>query len=502
MARSILRAEVHDSAGNVQANSPVSVYEADGITLLAQAMYAVAVGGTALLNPVSTDYLGRLTLYAATPQGVILRTSANVPFISEFRPDPTSLVLLTNGAIITPTMSSPIVSNYLDLTEQGSAAAVPGAGVLRVSARSGDFAAAIGNGASEVAFVDSRTPLVDNPFINAGFRLWTRGTSFAAIANGSYWADRWLYTTAGSTAVHTVSRSTDVPAVSALYPHQNYSGFVACTTADAAVAAGDVVAVGQRIEGFYWEPLAGRVFTLSFWVKAKKAGIHCVSFRNSVSDRSYVAEYTINTIDTWEYKRVTVTASPSAGTWDYTTGIGLIVSWALMAGSTFQTTAGAWQTGNFLATASQVNDCDSTANEFRLAMVRLDVGEYDRPWLSRPIGVERALCREYAQVIQALGAVYSFGSGGNTTTTVADITIPFPPMRAAPTVTFRTAASDFQVYAAGVNTACTSFAVVSNRIGTDRLLAQATVASGLTIGQAAQLLAVNANASILLTAEI
>jgi hypothetical protein len=143
---------------------------------------------------------------------------------------------------------------------------------------------------------------------------------------------------------------------------------------DASIAAGDYVAIRQKIEGFNFLPLAQRTMTLSFWVRATKTGTYCVAFVNSAGDRSYVAEYTISSSDTWEFKTVTVTASPSAGTWDYTNGIGLIVYFPLAVGSNFHTTAGSWQTGNFIATSNQVNGVDSTSNDFRLTGLQLEAG--------------------------------------------------------------------------------------------------------------------------------
>lgn len=234
-----------------------------------------------------------------------------------------------------------------------------------------------------------------NAVINGSFDLWQRGTSFAAIANAAYSADRWKYGKSGA-MVHTVSRSTDVPTATEASVKANYSVLIDCTTIDGSIAAGDFCTIRQEIEGYNVRQLVGRTFTLSFWVKATKTGIHCVSFRNSGSDRSYVAEYTISAANTWEKKTVTVTGGlPEAGTWDYTTGVGLSVSFALVAGSTYQTTANAWNTGNFLATANQVNATDDTANDFRLAFVQLELGAKSGRFEVRSIEREVALCQRY-----------------------------------------------------------------------------------------------------------
>lgn len=233
-----------------------------------------------------------------------------------------------------------------------------------------------------------------NAIINGDFSVWQRGTSFAAIADATYSADRWTYNKVGA-AVHTVSRSTDVPTVAQAGRLHNYSILIDCTTVDSSIAAGDYVILNQRIEGYNWLPLAQRTITLSFWVKATKTGTYCVSLKNSGSDRSYVAEYTVSTTATWEYKTVVITASPSAGTWDYTTGIGSYVIFCLSSGSTFHTTAGAWQTGNFFATSGQVNATDSTSNDFRLCGVQLEAGGVATSFEQRTVQQELFLCQRY-----------------------------------------------------------------------------------------------------------
>ena len=233
-----------------------------------------------------------------------------------------------------------------------------------------------------------------NRIINGDMRIAQRGTSFAAIVSGSYSLDRWLWGQVGAMAC-TVSQSTDVP-------NNTFQSSlkVDVTTADTSIAAGDYSHIRQSIEGYNVRDLIGNTFTLSFWVKSPKAGVHCISFANlgpaSISDRSYIKEYTISAANTWEYKAVSVDEGLiTAGTWDWTNGKGLEVSFVLAAGTTFQTTADAWQTGNFLATANQVNVMDNTANDFFLTGVQLEPGAVATPFERRPIGTELSLCQRY-----------------------------------------------------------------------------------------------------------
>ncbi|MBY0525601.1 MAG: hypothetical protein K2R98_19505 [Gemmataceae bacterium] len=248
-----------------------------------------------------------------------------------------------------------------------------------------------------------------NILINGSFDVWQRGTSFAAIAANAYSADRWKYYKATTGAVHTVSRDTNVPTVTQAGVLASYSLKMACTTADASVAAGDLICEFQIVEGYNWRPLAQKQVTLSFWVYSSKTGTYCVSFANSGQDRSYVAEYTVNSANTWEKKTVTVSPSPSAGTWDYKNGVGLYVRFALMAGSTYQTTANSWQTGNFFGTSNQVDAVDSTSNTFYLTLVQLEEGPLATEFEPRSFQQELAMCQRYFETNVAHGSTPADG---------------------------------------------------------------------------------------------
>uniref|UniRef100_A0A6M3INS8 Uncharacterized protein n=1 Tax=viral metagenome TaxID=1070528 RepID=A0A6M3INS8_9ZZZZ len=280
-----------------------------------------------------------------------------------------------------------------------------------------------------------------NAIINGDFNIWQRGTSFAAIANGIYSADRIQYFLVG-TAVHTISRATDVPTQSESGHKSNYSLKVDCTTVDATIAAGDAVAITHKIEGYNFAPFMSKTATLSFWVKAVKTGIYCIAFQNSVADRSYVAEYTISSASTWEKKTVTLTFSDSGGTWDYTNGTGLSIFWALAAGTDFQGVADTWNTANDLATSNQVNGVDHTDNNFWLSQVQFEIGSVATDFEYRQFGDEFAKCRRYYQLSYSYGTYpgAATSNGAKTGSVLYANTVGsgdrfVVDMRAAPTVT-------------------------------------------------------------------
>jgi len=218
---------------------------------------------------------------------------------------------------------------------------------------------------------ESRT---QNIIINGAMDIWQRGTSFAAAASGIFTVDRFAYIKSGTTtAVHTVSQSTDVPTYAESGFLSQYSLKLDNTTLDGTIGASDYCTIEHRIEGYDYSKFAGNTVTLSFWVKSPITGKHCVSFRNSNSDRSYVVEYTIAVADTWEKHSATVDLDETAGTWDYTNGLGLSVSWVLACGSTLQGVADTWNSANDLATSNQVNVLGN-AGDFHLAQVKLELG--------------------------------------------------------------------------------------------------------------------------------
>lgn len=346
-----------------------------------------------------------------------------------------------------PILGVPTVNQFLMFT--GSAwrpATFSGASVVAASETVAGIAELATQTETDAGTDDSRivTPLKlkatligkvhPNPFINGAFQFWQRGTSFTSVANLTRVADGFKYIKVG-TMVHDISESTDVPTIAEIGVKLGSSMLIDCTTADATIAAGDVCVISRAIEGYNFLNLTNG-FTISFWVKGTKTGIHCIAFENTGGDRTYVAEYTINTTATWERKTITVPASPTAGTWDYTNGAGVWISWALAVGSNFQTTADAWQTGHFYGTANQVNACDDAANDFRVTGIRVHPGTVFPDFTLPDHQAEYSRCLRYAYVLDASSNAVDQGFGTRVGTTSIAINFQYPvPMRTAPTLT-------------------------------------------------------------------
>lgn len=329
----------------------------------------------------------------------------------------------------------------LTLTHNASSLILPGGANIATVAGDTAIVVPLAAGWQMVAYqsADSgpKTPVVSsinggqlaglrNKIINGKMEIAQRGTSFAAAADGAYTVDRWKWQQSGAVVV-TVSQQADVPGSAQEF---QYSLRAAITTADAAIAASDFAILNQTIEGYNVRDLLGRTFTLSFWVRSTKTGTHCVSLSNSGSDRSYVAEYTISAANTWEFKTVTISGGlPVSGTWNYLAGAGLQCRFALASGTTFHTTANAWNTGNFLATTNQVNVLDTVGNIFAITGVQLEVGSAATPFEHRPFGAELSLCQRYFRQTGAARAS-QYAPGPST----LQIPVLYSPMRAAPSV--------------------------------------------------------------------
>lgn len=271
--------------------------------------------------------------------------------------------------------------------------------------------------AVEASGIQNIFQLGKNKIINGNFNFWQRGTSFSSVASGTYTADRFvvIYSTE---AVTTVSQNTDVPTVEESGTNSTYSLKIAVTTADTSIGSIQQYSLRQIVEGYnarsfgFGKP-GTRYVTLSFWHKFSKTGVYCVSFRNSNYSRSYVTEFTQSSANTWEKTVITIPVD-TTGTWLYDSGAGIIVTFALAAGTNHHTsTPNTWQSGSYLATSNQVNGLDSTSNTFLFSQIQLEEGEIVTKLEERPYGLEKLLCERYFENAVAWG-IYNGAAMGDT----------------------------------------------------------------------------------------
>ena len=278
----------------------------------------------------------------------------------------------------------------------------------------------------------------NNRVINAGMMVDQRNAGAAITGtSASFICDRWQYyftAPAAPALVASIQRSTAAPGAPVA---ATYSSLWNCTTAHSTVAIGDLAYITQKVEGYNITDLIGQTFTLSFWVRSAKIGTHCVAFKNDPVTHTYVATYTINVANAWEYKTITITNGlPNTLTWNTTSGIGVYLIWALMAGVTYQTTGGAWNAGSYIATSAQVNLGDTAGNLFAITGVQLLPGASTPTFENRQLQEEIGLCQRYYQATNANSPSRQYLINTAITTARVNAGFLFPvPMRVAPTVT-------------------------------------------------------------------
>jgi len=253
------------------------------------------------------------------------------------------------------------------------------------------------------ASINGATPTTDNTMgrnriINGAMEIAQRGTS-AVTASGSYPVDRFR-----------ISNVTD-GAFSSQQDSSAPAGFVnslktTITTADASLSSGQYSAVNSTVEGLNladlnWGTANAKTITVSFWVRSSLTGTFDGSIRNSAADRSYVFNYSISAADTWEYKTVTIPGDTS-GVWLTTNGIGMRLWFSLGVGSSFHTTADAWQAGNYVGTSSGTSVFGTLNATWYITGVQLEAGSVATSFERRSYGQELALCQRYCRSFSAV----------------------------------------------------------------------------------------------------
>ena len=250
-----------------------------------------------------------------------------------------------------------------------------------------------GNATFNAALVPSSS-FLRNRIINGDMRIDQRyAGANVAVPNATvtYITDRWNFYE-DSSCVISSQRSTVAPS--------GFTNSLLATVSSAGTAtASQLCRIQQRIEGFniydlgYGTSSASTV-TISFWVRSSLTGTYCVGIRNNALDRSYVATYSVSSANTWEQKSITIPGDTS-GVWLTNNGVGMYVSWDLGSGSSSNTTAGSWVSGDRNNTSGQVNWCGTAGANFYITGVQLEVGSAATPFERRQYGNEIALCQRY-----------------------------------------------------------------------------------------------------------
>ena len=234
-----------------------------------------------------------------------------------------------------------------------------------------------------------------NMIINGDMRIAQRGTG-AFTASGDYPVDRWQQIS--DTTDFTTTQDSTVPT------GKGFTNSIKIQpTATKSVSGSTYARIGYSIEGYdgaglCWGTSGAKSATISFWVRASVTGIYSIGIKNAAANRSICLEYTIDSIDTWEYKTITF-PGVTDGTWEQTTSRFCYID-VWQAGQGSQTsTIGTWQNQNVNMSSNQVNLFTSTSNTFYLTGFQMEVGKVATPFEHRSYGEELALCQRYYEII-------------------------------------------------------------------------------------------------------
>jgi hypothetical protein len=337
-----------------------------------------------------------------------------------------------------------------------------------------------------------------NRIINGAMVIDQRNAGASVTPNNAYTLDRWQLENAQTGKVSIQQNAGSVT------PPAGFVNYLGVTSLSAySVLTADYFLLTHIIEGLNtgdlaWGTANAQAVTISFWVRSSLTGTFGAAVNNNAQNRTYPFTYTISSANTWEQKTVTIPGDTS-GTWLTTNGIGIRLRFNLGTGATYSGTAGAWTgTSNVFAPTGATSVVGTNGATFYITGVQLEAGSVATPFERRDYGRELAMCQRYCYLVTSVGGTDGFvryAVGECITTQVLDSVIPLPvQMRITPSLT-TPAASQFA--ATGSPIAGTAIALLAGS-GVNTAGIRLTVASGLTVGRAAQLMSNNNNTSYLL----
>ena len=230
-----------------------------------------------------------------------------------------------------------------------------------------------------------------NKIINGDMRVAQRGTgTITGSGSPQYPVDRWVVY--NGTGTVTFAQSTIAPA--------GYTNSLNATvTATGSYGTSGYTEIGQMVEGFNcqdlaWGTASAKLITVSFWVRSSVTGTYNVAFQNNGQNRSYIASFTVNAANTWEYETIQIPGDTS-GTWLTDSGVGLRMWLQLGMGTNYDTTGNTWTAGNLGSTSGTIDFAANSGATFYVTGVQLEQNYQPTPFEQRPFGVELALCQRY-----------------------------------------------------------------------------------------------------------
>jgi len=318
-----------------------------------------------------------------------------------------------------------------------------------------------------------------NPIINGGFDIWQRGTTFNNITGLIYTADR-FQGSIGSMTSGNLSISRQTSGLAGLQYALRFQRNVSSTTTGNGFLTYSLDSVSSI-------PMQGKTITVSFYARA---GANYSPSGSGLQFFGNTGTGTDENINNGFTGQVTVVNQTST----------LTTSWQRFAYS-FSFGSSANQIGLYW---QYTGVGTAGANDwYEITGVQFDTGTYtasSAPSFRRSGGTiqgELAACQRYYYRVTPSVTNGAFSVGNNFSTTInTSVIYPKVTLRSTPTLETSGTASNYRVNTAGTGFTCSAVPVI-DQTSTDIIALNATVASGLTVGNAGILIALNGGTSIL-----
>jgi len=348
-----------------------------------------------------------------------------------------------------------------------------------------------------------------NMIINGAMNVAQRSASVAALgaADGYFTLDRWQINVGATSAGRlTMTQTADGPnGISANCLKLD------CTTADASIAAGELLQIMHKMEGQNLQRIGKGVagakqVTVSFYVKGNANATYVAELFDADNTRSIGALFSVTT--DWTRVVIVFPADVDDGSSPYgdDNALSLSLLFTLHAGSDFTSAAlnTVWSNNDTTKRAAGGDSFfDATTRTFFLTGVQMEVGPVATEFEQEDISTTLQKCQRYfCKVTGSSGAAYQRFARGHCASTTSGAMGTFLPqnMRAFPTLGSTGTASNYAVHHGAGTTALSanpateggSDAFLSNSTNNHVVIVATTAADGLTAGQGCSL---NANGS-------
>jgi microcystin-dependent protein len=236
------------------------------------------------------------------------------------------------------------------------------------------------------------------------------GAAIANPPNGARIEDRWFVNNLGlQFTAQDLTPTSPILLPGTNFPINNRYIRITVSTAKPTLAAGDVVAIYQQVEGPLWRELSTDVHSVSLLVRASVAVTFGLSLRDSGSPptKSLTKLCTYTSPNTWVL--IPLPNLPiwvSGGNFNANPGaISYLLALTLAGGSTYMSPANdTWQNGNFMGSVGQDNFFANAAGAtFDIAFVQHEPG----PLCTTPI--DKPFPQNYDECLRYFAKSYNYG---------------------------------------------------------------------------------------------